>query len=400
MAENMGIRLGIIGLGRGFMLTLPALRAHPRIRLTAAFDVRQEAREHFAAQFAAAAFDSVDALLASGDVDAVYIASPHEFHAEQTIAALRAGKHVLVEKPMATGIRDCMAMEAAARSSGRVLVVGPSHGFDAPVQAAADMVHSGEFGALRMVTALNFTDFMFRPRRPEELDTARGGGVVYSQAAHQIDVVRRIVGRPVTSIRATAGNWDDSRPSEGAYSAFISFADGACATLTYSGYAHYDSDELVGWISELGHEKDPAAYGDARRKLAALSREDEEAAKLSRAYGAQAAQEASPPAPHHEHFGFVLASCERADLKITPKGIAIYGDTQRRFIDIPPPALPRAEVLAEFIGAITGEREPIHDGRWGLETMACCEALLESSRHRREIAPASIINQTKEKNRP
>lgn len=394
------IRLGIVGLGRGFMLTLPALRAHPHIRLAAAFDLRPESREHFASQFGAVAFESFDALIASRDIDAVYIATPHEFHAQQTIAALHAGKHVLVEKPMATSVADCMDMEAAARSTGRILVIGPSHGFDAPVQAAAELVKSGEFGAVRMVTAFNFTDFMFRPRRPEELDTARGGGVVYSQAAHQIDVVRRIVGRPVSSIRATAGNWDETRPSEGAYAAFMTFDDGACATLTYSGYAHYDSDELVGWISELGQVKDPNAYGDARRKLATLSPQDEIAAKISRAYGTQAGSALPPPAPHHEHFGFVLVSCGRADLKLSPKGVAIYGDTERRFLDIAPPTLPRSEVLAEFIGAMHGEREAIHDGRWGVETMACCTALLESSATRSEIAPASIINRIEETNRP
>ena len=52
------------------------------------------------------------------------------------------------------------------------------------------MIRSGEHGRVRMINALNFTDFLYRPRRPEELDTKTGGGVVFSQAAHQIDVVR------------------------------------------------------------------------------------------------------------------------------------------------------------------------------------------------------------------
>lgn len=390
MAE---IKLGIVGLGRGFVLTLPALVANPDIRLAAALDLRADASRRFATQFGAQTFDSLDALLASDDIDAVYIATPHELHAKQTIAALRAGKHVLVEKPMATSIADGLAMEAAALSSGKVLVVGPSHGFDTPVQRAADLVHSGEFGAIRMVTALNFTDFMFRPRRPEELDTARGGGVIYSQATHQIDMVRRIVGRPVSSIRATAGNWDSRRPSEGAYSALLDFEGGACATLTYSGYAHYDSDELVDWISELGFDKNPADYGEARRKLAALSPEDEMAAKRSRTYGSQAGSVSPPLASHHEHFGFVIVSCERADLKLSPKGITLYGDTERRFLAIAPPTLPRSEVLAEFIDAVKGKRKPIHNGKWGVETMACCAALLESSRSRHDVSPASFLDQ-------
>lgn len=390
------VRLGIVGLGRGFMLTLPALQENPAIRLGGAFSPGQGSREHFAQEFDATAFDSFEALIASEEIDAVYIATPHEIHAEQTIAALQAGKHVLVEKPMAIGLADCMAMEGAAREAGKVLVVGPSHGFDAPVQRAAELVASGEYGAPRMITAFNFTDFMYRPRRPEELDTSRGGGVIYSQAAHQIDVVRRIMGLPVASIRATAGNWDSKRPSEGAYSGLMTFDGGAWATLTYSGYAHYDSDELMDWISELGFHKDPQTYGVARRKLANLTPEQEVAAKKSRTYGPGTAADSVPRAPHHEHFGFVLVSCEKADLKLSPTGITVYGDAERSFIEVPPPTLPRAEVIEEFVDAITGERRPIHDGRWGVDTMACCEAFLESSRSHDEISPAQLIRNAME----
>ena len=212
--------------------------------------------------------------------------------------------------------------------------------------------------------------------------------------------MRRIVGRAVSSIRATAGNWDSSRPSEGAYAAFLNFDGGACATLTYSGYAHYDSDELVDWVSELGYVKDPSIYGDARRKLANLSAEDEIQAKLSRAYSARGSLESSALPPYHEHFGFILVNCERADFKLSPKRVVVYGDSERRVLDLDPPKHPRYEVLAEFVGAVMGERKPIHDGRWGLETMACCEALLESSRSRREIEPASIIRQLGEPSDP
>ncbi|MFX8641081.1 Gfo/Idh/MocA family oxidoreductase, partial [Acinetobacter baumannii] len=68
------LRLGIIGLGRGFMLTLPALKADSRVALAGAFDLRREARERFADEFGAPAFDTLDALLYSPVIDAVYIA--------------------------------------------------------------------------------------------------------------------------------------------------------------------------------------------------------------------------------------------------------------------------------------------------------------------------------------
>ena len=128
---------------------------------------------------------------------------------------------------------------------------------------------------LRQILAFNFTDFIYRPRRPEELDPARGGGVVFSQGAHQIDVVRRLAGAPIDTVRAVTGNWDAARPSDGAYTALLTFAGGAAASLTYSGYAHYDSDELTSWIGELGRAKDPLAHSEARRALA----RDEAAAK-------------------------------------------------------------------------------------------------------------------------
>lgn len=99
MATGGTINLGVIGLGRGLMLALPALIAHPSIRLVAAADPRPDARERFAAEFGARAYADWAELLADPAIDAVYIAAPHQFHAEQAVAAARAGKHVLVEKP-------------------------------------------------------------------------------------------------------------------------------------------------------------------------------------------------------------------------------------------------------------------------------------------------------------
>jgi phthalate 4,5-cis-dihydrodiol dehydrogenase len=386
------INLGIAGLGRGFMLTLSALRAHPSIRLAGAFDLRADAVHLFAKEFGAEGHASLDALLSDPKIDAVYIATPHELHAEQSMAALRAGKHVLVEKPMATTVGECVLMTEAAKQAGKVLMIGPSHGFDEPVRVAAQAVASGRFGRMRLITSLNFTDFMYRPRRPEELDEARGGGVVYSQAAHQIDVVRRIVDQPTTAIRAVTGNWDPCRPSDGAYSALMTFESGAAASLTYSGYAHYDSDELVGWISELGQDKDPARFGDARRALASFSGEDELQAKLARAYGGSFPT-AERPAPHHEHFGFLLISCEGADLKVLPTGIEVFADAARERIAIAPPAIPRAAVIEEFTNAMIGGHVASHDGRWGLETMACCAALIQSGRTGADADPRQIIRE-------
>ena len=87
-------------------------------------------------------------------------------------------------------------------------------------------------------------------------------------------------------MRAATGAWDPARPTEGAYSALLTFEDGAFASLAYSGYAHFDSDEFTGWIGEMGRPKDRGRYGAARKALHAAERAGEEAAlKAARNYG-------------------------------------------------------------------------------------------------------------------
>ncbi|HEX4194698.1 MAG TPA: Gfo/Idh/MocA family oxidoreductase, partial [Stellaceae bacterium] len=252
MAADRKLGLGAIGLGRAFTLMRPAFAASPEIALVAAADPRPEAQQRFSEEFGGKGYATVDELLRDARVEAVYIATPHQFHAEQAIAAARAGKHVLVEKPMALTLAEAEAMVAAARQAGVTLIVGHSHSFDAPIAAARAIIASGEFGAVKMITALNFTDFLYRPRRAEELDTASGGGVIFNQAMHQVDIVRLLAGGLAESVRAQTGIWDAARPTEGAYTALLRFAGDIAATITYSGYAHYDSDALLGWIGESG----------------------------------------------------------------------------------------------------------------------------------------------------
>jgi phthalate 4,5-cis-dihydrodiol dehydrogenase len=382
MTASRILNFGVIGLGRGFMLMAPTFRADPRCRLVAAADPRAEAQTRFASEFGGRSYGSAEALFADTEVDVVYVASPHEHHAEQTIAAARAGKHVLVEKPMALDLGQCAAMVDAARQAGTHLIVGPSHGFDAPVALAAELVASGAYGRVRMVSALNYTDFLYRPRRPEELDTAKGGGVVFSQAAHQVDVVRRLVGAPVASVRAQVGAWDPARPADGAYTAFLTFEGGAAASLAYSGYGRFDSDELMGWIGETGRAKDPAAYGAARRRLAAAMSEAD--LKVERAYGAAGAEAA--PAPHHEHFGPVIVSCERADLRPTADGVTVHADDATTFHPASSPAVPRQGVIDEVWNAVVEGLPALHSGAWGLDNLAVCLAILRSSAEGHEIA--------------
>jgi len=375
------LRLGVIGLGRAFTLMLPTFAAHPLIRLAAAYDPRADARARFEADFDAAAHESADALCADPAVQAVYIASPHQFHVEHVKLAAAHGKHVLVEKPMALTVAECSDMIAATKAAGVKLLVGHSHSYDRPYLRAREIIASGAYGRVRMINALNFTDFLYRPRRPEELDTARGGGVVFSQAAHQIDVVRLLAGRPARSVRAFTGRWDEARPTEGAYNAQILFDDGLFASLTYSGYGRFDTDEFDRWIGELGQKRDENLYGAARALLReARTVADEIRLKDRRAYGPSAGDAfKATRGLHHNHFGLVVVSCEGADLRPMPDRIVIYANDERSVEALNLPDIPRAEVADELYAAAVLGEPPLHSGAWGLATLEICLAILKSA---------------------
>ena len=383
------LKLGIAGLGRGFTVMQPTLALDPRLEIVAAVDTRSAALDRFAADFGGTAYDSVDAMCSDADIEAVYVATPHQFHADHTEIAARAGKHILVEKPMALTIEDSTRMIDAAAAAGVHLVVGHSHSFDAPILEARRLIASGIYGAPRMITGMNYTDFIYRPRRLEELDTARGGGVVFSQAAHQVDIARLLGGGLVETVYASTGSYDPDRATEGAYTAILKFSGGAVANLTYSGYGRFDSDEFTGWRAESGEVKNPDNYGAARRVLADLGSTAAEAAlKADRAYGGPGGAGVPKTAPAgklHEHFGLFVVSCERGDIRPQPDGVQVYADDAKAFTPLPAPGVPRSEVIDELYDAIVDGVAPAHSGAWGRATLEVCRAVIQSATEGREV---------------
>jgi phthalate 4,5-cis-dihydrodiol dehydrogenase len=380
------MRLGVVGLGRAASTMLPSLAAHPRVTLAAAADPDPAARERFVRDYGGAAFGDAAELCRDGEVDAVYVATPHQRHAADVEIAAAHGKHAIVEKPMALTLAECDRMIAAARDAGTVLVVGHTHGFDPGVMAMREIVRSGELGALRMIVNVIYTDFIYRPRRPEELDTALGGGILYNQVPHAVDVARTLHGGPLRSVKAVAGVWDPARTTEGALAALLEFEDGAAASIAYSGYDRFDSDELTFWIAASGARKGPA-HGGARRALAAARTPAAEAAlKAQTGYGGSGVRAARGPA-HQPHFGLLIASCERGDMRIGPDALLVYGEDGLRQVPLPAGrAFPNKDnVVEELVAAVLDGTPPLHDGRWGRATVEASLALLRSARERREV---------------
>ena len=153
---------------------LPSLAAHPGLSIAAGADPSPAVRERFSADFGVPAYAGIEAMCAAETLDAVYVATPHQRHVHDVVFAAGHGLHAIVEKPMALTLEDARTMVEAAERAGTVLVVGHTHGFDPAIRGMREIITSGELGPLRMISNLVYADFLYRPRRPEEL-RQRGG---------------------------------------------------------------------------------------------------------------------------------------------------------------------------------------------------------------------------------
>ena len=88
---------------------------------------------------------------------------------------------------------------------------------------------------------------------------------------------------------------------------------------------------------------------------------------------------------HHEHFGLLIVSCDKADLRPLPTGVMIYADSERRLEALPPTEAPRAGVIDELYDAVVNGKPPLHDGAWGLATTEACLAIAASAKSGKEI---------------
>jgi phthalate 4,5-cis-dihydrodiol dehydrogenase len=393
------LRLGFAGLGMAAGRLIPEISQLPYIRLTAAADLRAHARQRFHQEFNAAVYDSVEEMCQSPDVDAVYVATPHEFHAAHTIAALKNRKHVIVEKPMAISLAEAEAMNEAAEKSGVKLMSGHTHSFDPPIRKMREIIKSGALGKLLMISTTYYKDHIYRPFPDHDIEMSRG--VVLNQGPHQVDIVRLLGGGMVRSVRAMAATGDPSRPGEGHYACYLEFEDAVAASLVYSGYAYFDTGEVTWGIGEGGEQKDPERHVKARKFFKSLGAGADRARQLEARLeewrygglkpGAWARGESGPRKQHQPFFGFTVVTCEKGDIRQSPDGLFIYDDEGKREVQLPKGIDAREAELKEFYEGITDDRPIFHDGRWGQATLEVCLAILQSAAERREITMAHQV---------
>jgi len=369
------VQIGVLGLGTAARACAPAFARHPGLKIVAAADSSEQTRDAFSRDYGVPAFADLASMLRQPGLDAVYVATPTELHAQHALEALRAGKHVIVEKPMASTLDDAKAMASAAAEAGRVLLVGHSHSFDPPIQKMREVIGSGRLGKVRMINTWCFSDWVYRPRRPQELDPRLGGSVLFRQGSHQFDIIRWIGGGAVRSVRAQVFDLDPQRRTIGAHLVMLTFQDGAAATAVYNGYGGVPSSLLCGGIGEWGFPEDTTWKPSRSRAVA-----DEGEAKRKRA-----AKGDKSGAPYQPHFGLTIVSCEGGDIRQSPTGLIVYGPDECTEIDIPRDASPHFSVASEFYEAVSGAAPARHDGRWGLANLEICHAALESAQRGQEV---------------
>lgn len=295
----MTIRFAITGSGFMGRTHAEAIRRHPTASLVAlAGGTRAEA---LAADYGAELAPSTEALLRRDDIDAVVLTTPHHLHADEAILALNQGKHVLVEKPMATSVADCDRMIEAAERAGRALRIGYHQRFRINNATAQQLVRSGGIGEVHAALismptyASTVKDGGFGGNWAWWNDPASIGHVLNS-APHAIDMMRWLTGAEVRTVSAMCRTYLPATPVEDTTMALIEFTNGAICSffssralpapsfpgedfririmgglglLDLDPYKELRISDAQGWHTasaqpEVGHEGAQTAFGDVR----------------------------------------------------------------------------------------------------------------------------------------
>jgi predicted dehydrogenase len=246
-------RFGLVGCGRISKRHADILGGQliAGARLGAVCDVQPDRADELANKFGVKAYYSLEEMLASDDIDIVSVLTPSGMHAEHAIAVANAGKHVVVEKPMALRLEDADAMIAACDRARVKLFVVKQNRLNVPVVKAREALDAGRFGKLVLGTV------RVRWRRDQSYynqDSWRGtwaqdGGVLANQASHHVDLLEYFMG-DVVSVHARASRTLVDIEAEDTAIATLEFANGALGIVEATNAAR--PRDLEGSLSILG----------------------------------------------------------------------------------------------------------------------------------------------------
>jgi phthalate 4,5-cis-dihydrodiol dehydrogenase len=379
------LKIGLAGLGAAARIVLPGLSVLPDSRLMAVADVRKDEVERFKQMFDVDGYSSVEEMCAKGDVNVVYVATPNELHAEHTIVAAEHGKHVICEKPMAITMDEANRMIDAVERNKVQYVQGHSKIFRPVFKKMGEIITSGRLGNVVQINTWMYNDWMRRPMLASEVDEAKGGGVVFRQGPHHMDIVRYLAGGMITSLRATVNRAFPVFDVESNYSAFLVFDNGATGLIGFNGLGHLDVAEMTWNIGEGGGVHSEEAITGERLKPTGPVTVQERYAMPQYQFG-ETAGHGPRRERHQDFFGLTIVSCERGDIRQSQDGLYVYTENGREEVEVEP------DVNVRGFSELRALREAMDNGTpvfpnhlWGRASLEGCMAMIQSSRENREI---------------
>jgi UDP-N-acetyl-2-amino-2-deoxyglucuronate dehydrogenase len=336
------IRFALVGCGRISANHIDAIACHgERAELVAVCDVDPTRLADAASRTGAAAYESLEDLLASSDADAVILATPSGLHPEQAIRVAQGSKHVVTEKPMATRWEDGKAMVRVCDQAGVFLFVVKQNRRNPTLQLVKRAVEKRRFGRINMV---NINVFWSRPQSYYDSSAWRGtwefdGGAFMNQASHYVDLLDWLIG-PVESIQAYTATLGRNIQVEDTGVASIRWRAGALGSMNVTMLTY--PKNLEGSITILGER------GTVRLGGVAVNKVDR--------------WEFAEPDPDDEMI-------EQASYETT----SVYGFGHPLYYD-------------NVIKALRGEADPETDGREGLRSLEILIATYLSARDGRRVA--------------
>ncbi|HEX6972089.1 MAG TPA: Gfo/Idh/MocA family oxidoreductase [Limnochordia bacterium] len=322
--------IGIIGVGRTARAQARACEAIAGVELRAVAEIDPTKGAAFAERYGVTLYTDYRELLSRQDIAIAVILLPHFLHAPVACDALRAGKHVFIEKPMAMTTAECTQMIELAERMRLQIMVGHHYHFTAPSLAAKRLLTSGEVGDPVMAMDVWHKPFFGEERPAWFLDAAKGGGMWPMNASHLIDRLIFTTGRRVESVKAQIGNPLLGLGSTDAGIAFLQFSGNFAAAICHSGFSQ------------------------------GVNRFETE---------------------------FV---CTRGMLRVTDREVAV--GREGAYTPVPlQPAQPMHDQFAAFIAALrAGEPVPT-PGSYGRDVVAVLEATEIAARTGREVAVADVL---------
>ena len=342
------VRLALVGagvIGRHHARVITELG--DRVVLAAVVDLHRDRAEEIAAEHGGEVFTSLTAALTASDVGVVVVCTPTGRHGEVAIEALRAGKHVIIEKPAEVTVEKTDEIIAAQRETDRLVAVISQHRFDPSTEVVVDAIRRGGLG--RLTSGIAAIDWWRGQsyydsgdwRGTWDLD---GGGALMNQGVHTVDLLVAALGHPVEVFAYTATLAHERIEVEDVAAGVVRFENGALGVLhgttaAYPGLsarlhvhgdkgsAVIDNDKLSFiHVTREGDGAQEVAYGSASTSVNQIADYPEASGAVAETAGSNPGQ--LPAGPHrrqYENFLAALAGKEelRVDLETNRQSIAV-----------------------------------------------------------------------------